>query len=127
MINNVGFVSVLDEAAVLNKENFEFSIACGSSKSDLLTIFGKSSGEMDKWCLAEYHLHFDETYGKILRVIRNKFLNKCDLLSDRGNATALNIMANFLMNYAANNGGGEGGVTIVNNVPGGVVVDGSKE
>jgi len=108
--------SILDEAAVLTKENFEQAIACGSNKKDLMILFGKTE-DIEKWCLREYNMHFDEAYQKILRVVRNRFLETCTFLSEKGNATALNILTNFLMNYADN--AGSSGITIINNIPGG--------
>lgn len=116
------FVSILDESGVLTRNNFEEAIACGCSKEDLLVQFGKTFSEMNSWCMRNYNgLHFDEAYNRMLRIIRNKFLEKCNILSDRGNASALNILAQFLLKYAENSE--TTGITIINNVPGGVVVD----
>lgn len=108
--------SILEESTELNQENLEYCIACGSSKKDLFTIFGKTSGEMDSWSMENYNLHFDEVYAKVARIVRNRFLEKVDCLSERGNSTALSIMANFLLNFNENNKQ-DSGITIINNIP----------
>jgi len=118
-------VSIIDNAGLLSVSNFEQAIACGSSREDLCVIFNKTDCEMNKWCLNNYGLHFDEAYNRILRMMKNKFVSALSILAERGNASAINICAAFLTHYADNSAGA--GVNIINNVPGGVVVEGKEK
>lgn len=109
--------SAEDEAKTeLTKYNLEKVIAVGSSKSAVFVIFGKTHIEMDKWCKENFRgANFNEVYGYFLEKAKSEYLNTLKKLAGRGNATAMNLVSNFLMNYSENSDSGK--VVIVNNIP----------
>jgi len=116
--------SIVEKDGELTVENFESAIACGSSKNDMCIIFNMDSRQLDAWCDKVYGLHFDEAYSRVLRMMKNDFVKALSVLARNGNNSAMNIVASFLTHYSDNN---SEGVNIINNVPGGVVINGKEE
>ena len=95
--------SILDEIT-LDKENFEGAIAVGMTKAAICTMFGKTSGEMDHWCMDNYRgLNFSTVFEMVKQCAYKEFLGVVKELGYRGNPSALNIINAAINENAANN------------------------
>lgn len=87
--------SILDEYT-LDIENFEGAIAVGMSPSQLLTMFQKTSREMDEWCVSNYGKDFKYVYEVVRQLTLNAYFNTVRDLGFRGNPSALAIINNAI-------------------------------
>lgn len=81
----------------LNQENFESAIAVGMRMPEMLTLFGVTGQEMDKWCEETYgNPQFSLVYQRCRQAALHEYSEMLKRLGLRGNTTALNIVDNMM-------------------------------
>lgn len=81
----------------LNQDEFENAISVGLKMNEILTLFGKSGKEMDKWCGEVYGTpQFFLVYETVKQKVLAEYLACLKKLALRGNNTALNIVEDVL-------------------------------
>ena len=84
--------SILDEYK-LTIERFEGAIAVGRMPGQILTMFNKTSRDMDEWCAKNYQGHnFKTVYEWVRQCTVETYLHCVHDLGIRGNPSALGII-----------------------------------
>jgi len=95
--------SILDDYQ-LTVEKFEGAIAVGRTKYQILTMFQKTSKEMDDWCKENYHgANFEYVYEVVKQLTLNEYFEMMKELGYRGNPSAMAIINTAIQNLDANN------------------------
>jgi len=93
---NMGGQTV-EEMSALNRSNFELYVGVGTSQEDLMIIFRKTRGELDKWCRETYSLNFDDSYALLLRLAVGKYKDVLAAFASEGHKTAMATMNELIL------------------------------
>ena len=95
--------SILDDYK-LTVEKFESVISHGMNMQQVLTIFQKTSKEMDDWCKENYNgCNFARVYEVVRQAALSDFFDACRELGYRGNPSALAIINNAIQRLDSGN------------------------
>lgn len=94
--------SILDNYQ-LTIEKFEGAIAVGRNMQQILTMFRKTSQEMDEWCQENYGGNYRYVYEVVKQMTLNEYFEAIKELGFRGNPGALNIINNAIQNLDGDN------------------------
>lgn len=92
ILYNNNMASILSEYE-LTVEKFEGAIAVGRLPNQILTMFNKTSREMDKWCEENYGGHnFKLVYEWVRQCTVEQYLHCVHDMGMQGNPSALGII-----------------------------------
>lgn len=101
-VSDFSMASILDNYQ-LTIEKFEGAIAVGRNMQQILTMFRKTSQEMDEWCQENYGGNYRYVYEVVKQMTLNEYFEAIKELGFRGNPGALNIINNAIKNLDGDN------------------------